>query len=52
VALDPLVSSKSNTREHRTRDEEVERLLALSAAMVADHRRTRPGGRCWPIRRL
>ncbi|MEV8228163.1 VOC family protein [Streptomyces sp. NPDC079167] len=31
--------------EHRTRDEEVERLLALGATLVADHRK--PNGRGW-----
>jgi predicted enzyme related to lactoylglutathione lyase len=41
------VSSKSNTRDHRTRDEEVERLLALGAALVADHRRT--DGTGWAV---
>lgn len=31
--------------EERTRDEEVERLLALGATLVADHRK--PNGRGW-----
>ena len=35
------------TPQDRTRDEEVERLLALGAAFVADHRR--PGGSGWVV---